>query len=151
MNGNNFPTKEIEVKQTLYEPIPQGEYPAVIERIELDDKSVFGAQLKFTFKLDPFEDYPDGKELVAWCSMKFTKKSKLYLWTRQVNGDIPRDYNFHSTDLLNKRVRVMVGRKRSDDGTEFDRVNDVLPPRDARKTEAQLSAAMAQVEAESPF
>jgi len=152
MNAANYPTEEIEVPQTSYEPIPQGEYPGLIARIELDDKSPFGAQLKFTFKLDPFEDYPDGKELVAWCSKKFTKKSKLFEWTLNLMGDIPRDYNFRSADLLGKRVRVMVGRKRKDDGTEFDKITGVLPLRATapKKSIEQLNRELGYVDAEAP-
>jgi hypothetical protein len=50
----------ITIKQTVYEPIPEGLYPATITSIEEEPNGKFGPQLLVKFSLDPFKDYPDG-------------------------------------------------------------------------------------------
>jgi hypothetical protein len=141
----------IRIPQTKYEPIPEGIYAATIQSIVQDDKSEFGSQLKFKFLLDPFEGYESGKELMAWASAKFSPKSKLYKWTQTLLGAIPADYEFDSDDLLNKRVSLVVGHYVKD-GTEFDKIESIKPLRaTVQKTEAQINAAMAEVEAELPY
>ncbi len=91
----------IKISQTKYEPVPEGIYPATIEAIEAETGE-FGPQLKFKFQLEPFQGFDDGKQLYAWCSRKFSPKSKLYAWTAALLGKIPADYTFDSDDLLEK-------------------------------------------------
>ena len=146
----------IVIEQTVYEPIPVGLYPATIESIELENDGKFGPQILFKFKLDPFGDYPDGKEMRAWASKKFSQKSKLYKWTRNILGNIPAEYNFNSADLLNKRVLLSVGHKEKD-GLTFDQIEEVMVSRAvARNPESQpkaeeINAQLAETEENEAF
>ena len=148
----------ITIKQTVYEPIPEGLYPATITSIEEEPNGKFGPQLLVKFSLDPFKDYPDGKELRAWCSAKFSAKSKLYAWTRAVLGNIPPEYDFDSDDLLKKRVMLSVGQKERD-GMIYDQIEDVKPLRavarppdepGVQKTLDEVNAALEEVDAVVP-
>ncbi|MBN1890347.1 MAG: hypothetical protein JW850_20300 [Thermoflexales bacterium] len=126
------------IEQKQYVLLPTGEYNAVITDLE-ETSGEYGPQVKVKFTLtDPDQA---GNELTAWASATFTPKSKLYGWTRAAFGaDIPKTYNFNSDDLINRPVRLVVIRKTKDDGSEFNRVDGVLP---APVTAAPVPAAPA--------
>jgi hypothetical protein len=110
--------------------IPAGEYPAKITNIEKDDGR-FGEQLKFTFNLQP-GDNGERRELIGWTSYVFSTRSKLYKWVRAAlfdGGQIPRGYVLDTDDLLGKPVILVVTKKLSEEGDEFNKVDDVLPYR----------------------
>jgi len=114
------------IKQTAVELLPVGEYPATIGNTE-STEGLYGQQLKVSFKLaGPHQ----GKTLIAYCSPFFSPKSKLYRWVRAALGrDIPAGWDLESEKLLNRSVILVVIKKTGNDGSEFNRVDDVLPVR----------------------
>jgi hypothetical protein len=119
----------IRIEQTRFEAIPTGGYPAVVTGLE-EQEGQYGPQIKWTFTVDwPDTDW-HGSTLPAWTSARFGSKSKLYQWTKAVFGgrDIPADYVWDSSHVLGKKVRIVVIEKiRPADGSEFSKVEDVLP------------------------
>lgn len=116
----------LRIRQTHYETIPTGEYQAVISDI-VADEGQFGPQVKFTF--DVITPGYENAQLVAWTSQSFSPKSKLFRWTQAAFGGrpIPPTWDFDSDKLIGRQVRLVVVAKQGQDGTEFNRVNDVLP------------------------
>ena len=125
----------IKIQQSTYEAVEPGVYPGKITDI-LEEDGIYGPQLKVFFHLDPSEEYEDGKQLYAWCSRKFSPKSKLYLWTQAILGRIAPDYVFDSDDILNKGVMVVIGNRYSADGSQlFDYVESLKPLPKKRNSE----------------
>ena len=116
------------IEQTTWEVIPMGEYPAVIADVRLTD-GMFGQQCEFVFCLEG-GDF-DGSFVKAWTSAKFSIKSKLFRWAEAAFGgaEIPPEYNLDTADLAGRRVNLRVTIKSKDDGTEFNKVDDVRPYR----------------------
>lgn len=114
----------IKVKQTRIELLPEGAYEATIGDIEAAEGR-YGPQLKFTFNLLE----PQGKTLSGWCSQSFNVKSKLYAWARAAFGgrDIPPGWDLDCDKLLDRRVLLVVGKEKGTDGTEFNKIKDLLP------------------------
>lgn len=113
----------MQIKQTRFETIPMGEYPAVIRDIE-PQEGQFGPQLKFTFEL--IEGEHQGTTLLAWTSQTFSPRSNLFKWTRAAFArDIPPTYDLDTSHLIGKKVRLAVLTKAKDDGSEFNKVDDV--------------------------
>ena len=111
------------IEQAQYTIVPTAEYKARIVEID-EDEGQFGPQVKFSFIILGGEY--DGQTLLGWCSAKFSSQSKLYHWTRAAfSADIPTDYSFNSDDLLNRKVALTVVIKQKDDGSEFNRIEDV--------------------------
>ena len=113
-----------------FDVIPAGEYPAKITNVEKDDGQ-FGEQLRFTFSLQPNKD-GERRELIGWTSFVFSNRSKLFKWVRSVlfdGGQIPRDYVLETDDLIGRPAVLVVIKKLSDDGEEFNKIVDVLPYR----------------------
>lgn len=125
----------IKIQQSTYEAVEPGVYPGRITDI-VEEDGIYGPQLKVYFHLDPSEEYEDGKQLYAWCSRKFSPKSKLYLWTQAILGRIAPDYVFDSDDILNKGVMVVIGNRYSTDGSQlFDYVESLKPLPKKRNSE----------------
>ena len=82
----------IKISQSIYELLPTGEYPAVIQDIELSDGK-FGQQLRWKFAL---KGRYDGRILTGWTSPALSPNSKLFSWMRAALGGslIPRDKDF---------------------------------------------------------
>jgi len=113
----------IRIEQTDYTPVPMGTYDAVVEAITTED-GMYGPQLKWEFDLADMD-----KTLLGWTSTTFSRKSKLYAWTRAIvfNGaTIPKSYAFSDADVLGKPVKLVVLTKEGDNG-EFNRIDTVLP------------------------
>ena len=138
----------IKIQQTKYKPVPQGIYAATVENIEAESGQ-YGPQLKFTFKLDPFEGYEDGRQMLAWCSQKFSPKSKLYIWTSALMGKIPDDYTFDSDDLINKKCLLVIGQRTSSNGGEYDHIEKIKPLRPQKSLE-DVNQSLGDIEAEAP-
>ena len=139
----------IKISQSRYEPIPSGIYQAKIEAIE-PENGIYGPQLKFKFVFASLEGFQEGKFLHAWCSQKFTPKSKLYSWTASILGKIAPDYIFDSDDLLNRDVMVVIGQHMGSDGvTLYDIIEAIKPvsttesPKSAEEINQQLGEAEA--------
>lgn len=125
----------IKIPQSTYEAVEPGVYPGKITDIQEED-GAYGPQLKVYFLLDPFEGYEAGKQLYAWCSRKFSPKSKLYSWTQAILGRISPDYVFDSEDILNKPVMVVIDNRFSSDGAQlYDYVESLKPLPKKRNSE----------------
>ena len=125
----------IKIQQSTYEALEPGVYPGKITDIQEED-GAYGPQLKVYFLLDPFEGYEAGKQLYAWCSRKFSPKSKLYSWTQAILGRITPDYVFDSDDILEKPVLVVIDNRFSADGSQlYDYVESLKPLPKKRNSE----------------
>ncbi len=148
----------IKVEQTHNVCIPVGEYPAQITSIEETDGQ-YGPQLKFTFTISGGEY--QSTTITGWASRTFSEKSKLYAWTKAAFGgvEIPPDYNFDSDAVLKRRVTLVIIKRASDDGAEFNKIDAVLPlkkptpPRPAAQAPARAAkpAAPIAVEDDEPW
>lgn len=125
----------IKIEQSTYEAVEPGVYPGKITDI-VEEDGLYGPQLKVYFDLDPFEGYEAGKQIYAWCSRKFSPKSKLYGWTQAILGRITPDYVFDSDDILNKPVMIVIDNRYSADGSQlFDYVESLKPLPKKRNSE----------------
>ena len=116
----------IKINQTKYIALPIGEYVAKITAIT-EEEGQFGKQLKFQFDLlapDLFMRYITG-----WATAKFSKKSKLYAWTKAALGGnpIPEDWDFDSEDILGKIVRLELVTEEKSDGEVYNQIHAVKP------------------------
>ena len=117
--------------RTTYDALEPGEYVATVQRIEEQDGQ-YGLQLKWTFSLDaPGADY-DGRHVLAWCSPSFTAKAKLGRWARALLGSQVDDIDELDTQLLiGQPCRLVLSSGVGTDGTERNKVTEVLAPRRA--------------------
>lgn len=117
--------------RTTYDALEPGEYVATVQRIEEQDGQ-YGLQLKWTFSLDaPGADY-DGRHVLAWCSPSFTAKAKLGRWARALLGSQVDDIDELDTQLLiGQPCRLVLSSGLGTDGTERNKVTEVLAPRRA--------------------
>jgi len=108
------------------EPIPTGEYVVELTAIELVDTQ-YGKQLKWTFVV------PDHKRtLVAYSSFSASPKSKCIRWASALlNRAIAVGEQVDMQSLVGKTAVASVVRKRKDDGTEYNSIDDLLPQRTA--------------------
>lgn len=113
------------IEQTRFELLPVGEYVAEVTAVD-PEEGMYGPQLKFTFTTRGGEH--EGQQLAAWTSARFSPKTKLYAWAKAAfNAAIPADYHLNTDDLLGRRVNLTVVIKTKEDGTEFNRIEDVRP------------------------
>lgn len=117
--------------RTTYDALEPGEYVATVQRIEEQDGQ-YGLQLKWTFSLDaPGAEY-DGRHVLAWCSPSFTAKAKLGRWARALLGSQVDDIEELDTQLLiGLPCRLVLSSGIGTDGTERNKVTEVLAPRRA--------------------
>lgn len=116
------------IPQTVFEPIPMGEYTAVITAVS-ETGGQFGKQLVFEFEIDSGEH--TGHSLKGWTSTTFGRKSKLFSWARAAFGqEIPGDYTLDTDHLIGRRVRLgVIVRLKPETGEEFNKIDAVLPLR----------------------
>ena len=123
----------IRIIQRTIETLPMGEYVAVVKSLDSETRD-FGRgdqeQVRWFFACET----PAGVvvDVPGWCSAIFTNRSKLYAWTKAVlgGGEMPRDYNFNSDDMVGRKVIVALTVKDREDGSDFNRVDRLLPVRD---------------------
>lgn len=108
------------------EPMPTGEYTVELTAIELVD-TAYGKQLKWTFVV------PDQKRtLIAYSSFSGSPKSKCIRWASALlNRAISVGEQVDFQSLVGKTAIASVVRKRKDDGTEYNSIDDLLPKRTA--------------------
>ncbi|BCW94682.1 MAG: hypothetical protein WHS44_09890 [Fimbriimonadales bacterium] len=110
----------ITITATENAPIPTGEYRVELTAIELADGQ-YGQQLRWTFAV---LDY--GKTLIAYSSVAPSLKSKAMRWAAALLGRAIKpgeSVNFDA--LVGKTAIATVVRKRKDDGTEYNAVDDL--------------------------
>lgn len=112
------------LKQTFVRTYPVGEYVARIGNITTKPGD-FGPQFQLPFHLTQMD--PDSSPVLGWCSQTFSNKSKLYAWTKAAfgGGEIPREYNLDTDDLVNKLVLITLVIRTRDDGTQFNRIDSL--------------------------
>ena len=114
------------IPQTKYEVLPMAEYSAVITNANITE-GMYGPQVEFLFTIEGGPH--DGANLKHWTSAKFSPKSNLYKLTRASFGkDIPEDYDLDLEHLPGRKLNLMVTIKiKAEDGTEFNKVDDLRP------------------------
>mgnify|MGYP001820034559 CR=1 FL=1 len=135
-----------EIEQTIFEPVPTGTYTAEIREL-VQEAGQFGEQVKIPFEIVDGEHA--GTALIGWASATFSRRSKLYKWTRATFGgrDIPPDYSFRSDDLIGRRVLLEVIVKVKPDGEEYSKIEEVRAYRPPANGQGQPEAAPQQTAA----
>jgi len=120
----------IVIRAQSYEPLPTGEYRVVLSAIEEVDTQ-YGKQLKWTFSV------PDeNRTLTAYSSISPSVKSKCMQWASVLlNRAIGAEEEVDFEKLVGRSAIATVMRKRKDDGTEYNTVDDLLPLRKPPKNE----------------
>jgi len=110
------------IKAQSYEPLSTGEYRVELTAIE-EVETQYGNQLKWTFSV------PDeGRTLVAFSSISASLKSKCMQWAGALlNRPIKADETVNFAKLVGKSATAVVVRKRKDDGTEYNTIDDLMP------------------------
>jgi hypothetical protein len=108
------------------EPLPTGEYRVELTAIELSTGQ-YGEQLKWTLHV------PDkGRNLVAYSSYSASLASKCMRWAGALLGrPIQAGEQVDFEALVGKTAVAVVVKKRKDDGTEYNAVDDMLPDKEA--------------------
>ena len=104
------------------ESLPTGEYRVELTAIELSTGQ-YGDQLRWTFRV-----LEKGRTLVAYSSLSASLASKCMRWAsvllrRPIQAGEQVDFEA----LVGKTAIAVVVKKRKDDGTEFNAVEDLLP------------------------
>jgi hypothetical protein len=108
------------------EPLQTGEYQVELTAIELVDTQ-YGKQLKWTFLVPEHR-----RTLVAYSSLSTSPKSKCVRWASALlNRAIGVGEQVDLQSLVGKTATASVVRRRKDDGTEYNSIDDLLPPRTA--------------------
>jgi len=108
------------------EPLPTGEYCVELTAIELTTGQ-YGEQLKWTFSVQD-----KGRNLIAYSTFWPSLASKCMRWAGALLGrPIQPNEQVDFEALVGKTVVAVVLRKRKEDGTEYNAVEDLLPLRTA--------------------
>ena len=108
------------------EPLPTGEYRVELTAIELA-KGQYGEQLRWSFSV-----LEKGRTLVAYSSLSPSLASKCMRWASALLGrplQAGEQVDFEA--LIGKRAVATVVRKRKEDGTEYNAIEDLLPDKEA--------------------
>jgi hypothetical protein len=104
------------------EPIPTGDYRVELTAIELSTGQ-YGDQLKWTFHV-----LEKGRNLVAYSSLSASLASKCMRWAGALLGrPIQAGEQVDFEALVGKTAIAVVVRKRKDDGTEYNAIEDLTP------------------------
>jgi hypothetical protein len=117
------------IKQTRYDALPTGEYPAKIGAYEMTEGQ-FGTQVKTQVKLrfDVTAQGLEDRSIIGWAAATFSPKSKLYGWTRAAFGrEIPANYDLNLDHLLDRPVVLVLVTKVGDDGLEYNKIDSLKP------------------------
>ena len=131
------------LEKKVYELLEMGTYAATVKALE-QAEGEYGPQAKFTFALDDSE-----ATLTAWASATYSAKSKLGRWTTAILGAMPDV--FESESLVGKPCRITVLVKAKDDGTQYNKVDEVLPPKKGQKPKPEEAVIPTLEEAPIPF
>lgn len=113
-----------------YETIPTGDYP--IQVVDLtDEEGTFGPQLKWKLEIVGTSEYA-GKYLTAWTSLTPSMKGKLAQWAVALGIELEPGMDFDTDMLIGKRAVAVVVVKSKDDGSEFNKVDTIRPPKKAK-------------------
>jgi hypothetical protein len=104
------------------EPLPTGDYRVELVAIELSTGQ-YGDQLRWTFHV-----LDKGRNLVAYSSLSASLASKCMRWAGALLGrPVQAGEQVDFDALIGKTAVAVVVKKRKDDGTEYNAVDDLLP------------------------
>lgn len=105
-----------------------GYYPAIVSSLE-ETTGEYGDQLQIQFVVLDAEGEQTDSEMRAWCSLAWSEKSKLCLWSRVLLGKrCPKPGEPMDTDRLkNKKCDIEVVAYRKKDGNDGVKIGNVLP------------------------
>ena len=123
----------VTIPKTQYEPIPTGEYQAVVKSVSMDEQGQFGPQVKVVFEVTGSTGAK--KDLTGWASAVFNGKSKLYVWTKAILGGDPVG-DFNGDALLGRlcKIQVIQQPSKADPSVINNKINLVLPVTAAAQT-----------------
>lgn len=125
---------EWKLEYTEYEPVPEGTYEATFKNIEPGDESQYGPTMRWTFSLNG--DSPIS-EISAVKSQKFSNRSDNYKWARRLGHPEGASISNQSVlGLIGNPCMLMVTVEAGEDGTQFNRIENVMPPVIGQKVEA---------------
>jgi hypothetical protein len=133
----------MKLEKKVYELLEVGTYAAMVQTIE-QVTGQYGDQAKFTFALDDSD-----VTLTAWASAKYGNKTKLGRWAAAILGGMPDTLD--TDDLVGKPCRITVVVKAKDDGTQYNKVDEVLPPKKGQKPKPEEAVIPTVEEAPLPF
>jgi len=114
----------MKIEKREYTVLDTGTYTATVASITATT-GLYGEQLQWDFTLE------DGSSQRAWCSTSLTPKSKLSFWTKALLGDVPDTLDTDA--LIGLPCRLSIVAKTKEDGTEYNKVDQVLAPRKNQK------------------
>lgn len=120
---------KVKIRENGWTLVPADVYSAKVEKIEELDLE-YGPCAKFVFRItdgDYAGEMVDG--LASLGKDGISPKSKLYTWILAITGQSLEEIEeFELDDLVGKPCRLNVTEKKKDDGTEYNRIEAVLPP-----------------------
>lgn len=114
----------MKIEKKEYVVLDTGTYTATVASIEQTDGQ-YGPQLQWDFRLE------DGSSQRAWCSQSLTPKSKLFAWAKALLGEVPDSID--TDDLLGLPCRLSIVMRTREDGSETNKVDNVLAPKAGQK------------------
>lgn len=115
----------LKITATENTPLPTGEYRVELTAIELVDGQ-YGQQLRWTFAV-----HEHGKTLIAYSSPSPSLQSKCMRWASALLGrPIKAGETVDFEALVGRTAIATVVRKRKEDGTEYNAVDDLMPDSD---------------------
>ena len=133
----------MKLQKKTYELLETGTYAATVDRVE-EVEGKYGQQLRFVLALEDSD-----VTLSAWCSATYSDKSKLSRWVKAILGELPDELDTEA--LVGKPCRVTVVIRAKEDGTQFNRVDEILPPRKGQKPKPEEAAIPDVREQPIPF
>lgn len=124
---------KLTVTKSEYKAIPGGLYFADIEELE-DTEGKYGPQLQFNLRIAGGEQ--DGHELRAWANPTLSTRSKLYRWLDQMNFDLSVGATVDLDRLVGQRVLIKVENSERDDGSEYNKVTELMSTDVAQQLQA---------------
>jgi hypothetical protein len=122
INTHKEKENKMKIEKTVYQTVPAGQYVAKVAEIEERADGAFGPYLLIKFELA--DGNYDGIAISGATSAKYSNKSKLGRWTRNIIGSMP---DMLDTDaLVGRKCLLDVTIANTKDG-EFNRVEEVYP------------------------
>lgn len=112
------------IPKTEFVALDPGVYPATVRKVELTDGK-FGPQLQLDFDIVGADPSQGGQQR-AWMGTTMTEGNKTGKWVKAILGvnEVPEELN--TDDLWGKPVRLSLTITTKTDGTEYNKVADVL-------------------------
>jgi DNA-directed RNA polymerase subunit RPC12/RpoP len=129
--------EHMKIRWTTAEPLPTGEYPVRVESVN-EQEGKYGVQL--VWKLRVLAPEHEGKELTAWTNTTTSTNSKLARWAQSLGFEPEPGEELDTNDLIGRKAIAVVVVKRAEDGSIFNRVEDLLPLRKPARAKVAVPA-----------